>query len=44
VGVFEKHNMHHYRKTSTDFGFAVNLRQTEVKSEYRKKADKLDAE
>jgi hypothetical protein len=34
----------HYYKKSTDFGFAVNLRQTEVKSEYRKKADKLDAE
>jgi hypothetical protein len=35
---------HHYHKTSTDFGFAVNQRQTEVKSEYRKKAEKLDAE
>jgi hypothetical protein len=27
-----------------DFGFAENLRQTEVKSEYRKKAENLDAE
>jgi hypothetical protein len=27
-----------------DFGFAVQKRQTEVKSEYRKKADKLDAQ
>jgi hypothetical protein len=35
---------HHNHKKSTDFGFAVNQRQTEVKSEYRKKADKLDAE
>jgi hypothetical protein len=35
---------HHYHKKTTDFGFAVNLRQTEVKSDYRKKADKLDAE
>jgi hypothetical protein len=26
----------HYRKKSTDFSFAVNLRQTEVKSDYRK--------
>jgi hypothetical protein len=34
----------HHHKKSTDFGFAVNLRQTEVKSEYRKNADKLDAE
>jgi hypothetical protein len=34
----------HYHKKSTDFGFAVNQRQTEVKSNYRKKADKLDAE
>jgi hypothetical protein len=33
-----------YHKKSTGFGFAVNLRQTEVKSEYRRKADKLDAE
>jgi hypothetical protein len=32
------------QKKSTEFGFAVNQRQTEVKSEYRKKADKLDAE
>jgi hypothetical protein len=32
----------HYHKTSTDFGFAVKQRQTEVKSEYRKKAGKLD--
>jgi hypothetical protein len=31
-------------KKSTDFGFAVNLIQTEIKSNYRKKADKLDAE
>jgi hypothetical protein len=29
---------------STDFGFSVKLRQTEVESEYRKKAGKLDAE
>jgi hypothetical protein len=34
----------HNHKTSTDFGFAVKQRQTEVKSEYRKKAGKLDAE
>jgi hypothetical protein len=34
----------HYHKTSTDFGFAVKQRQTEVKSEYWKKAEKLDAE
>jgi hypothetical protein len=34
----------HHHKKSTDFGFAVNQRQTEVKSEYRKKADILDAE
>jgi hypothetical protein len=34
----------HYHKTSTDFGFAVNLRQTEVKSDYRKKAGKLDVQ
>jgi hypothetical protein len=33
-----------HHKKSTDFGFAVNLRKTEVKSDYRKKADKLDAE
>jgi hypothetical protein len=33
-----------YHKTSTDFGFAVKQRQTEVKSEYRKQAGKLDAE
>jgi hypothetical protein len=31
-------------KKLTDFGFAVQPRQTEVKSEYRKKADKIDAE
>jgi hypothetical protein len=31
-------------KKSTDFGFAVNHRQIEVESEYRKKAEKLDAE
>jgi hypothetical protein len=29
---------------STDFGFAVNLRQTKLKCDYRKQADKLDAE
>jgi hypothetical protein len=34
----------HYNKKSTDFGFAVNIRQTEVKSEYRMYSDKLDAE
>jgi hypothetical protein len=34
----------HYHKKSTDFGFAVNLRQTEVKSDYRKHADDLDSE
>jgi hypothetical protein len=34
----------HYHQKSTDFGFAVKQRQTEVKSEYRKRADKLDAE
>jgi hypothetical protein len=34
----------HYHKKSTDFGFAVNPRQTEVKSDYRKKAGKRDAE
>jgi hypothetical protein len=34
----------HYHKKSTDFGFAVNLRHTEVRSEYRKKAGELDAE
>jgi uncharacterized membrane protein (Fun14 family) len=34
----------HYHKKSTDFGFAVNNRQTEVKSDYQKHADKLDAE
>jgi hypothetical protein len=33
-----------YHKTSTDFGFAVKQRQTEVKSEYRKKTGKLDVE
>jgi hypothetical protein len=33
----------HYNKKSTDFGFAVKQRQTDVKSEYRKNADKLDA-
>jgi hypothetical protein len=33
----------HYHKKSMDFGFAVNLRQTEVESDYRKKAEKLDA-
>jgi macrodomain Ter protein organizer (MatP/YcbG family) len=34
----------HYHLKSTDLGFAVNQRQTEVKSEYRKHANKLDAE
>jgi hypothetical protein len=34
----------YYHKTSTDFGFEVKLRQTEVKSDYRKHADKLDAQ
>jgi hypothetical protein len=34
----------HFHKKSTDFGFALNLRQTEVKSDNRKKAEKLDAE
>jgi inhibitor of KinA sporulation pathway (predicted exonuclease) len=34
----------HYHKKSTDFGFAVKQRQTDVKSEYRRKADKLDAQ
>jgi hypothetical protein len=34
----------HYHKTSTDFGFAVKQRQTEVESDYWKKAGKLDAE
>jgi hypothetical protein len=34
----------HYHKKSTDFGFAVKQRQTEVKSDYRKKAGKLHAE
>jgi hypothetical protein len=34
----------HYHKKLMDFGFAVNLRQTEVKSEYRKKAGKHYAE
>jgi hypothetical protein len=34
----------HYHKTSTDFGFEVKQRQTEVKSDYRKKAGKLDAQ
>jgi hypothetical protein len=34
----------HYHKKSTDFGFAVKQRQTDVKSDYRKKAGKLDAE
>jgi hypothetical protein len=33
----------HYHRTSTDFGFAVNKRQSEVKSEYVKHAEKLDA-
>jgi hypothetical protein len=35
---------HHYHKKSTDFGFALKLRQTEVISEYRKKAGELGAE
>jgi hypothetical protein len=34
---------YHHHKTSTDFDFAVQQRQTEVKSDYRKQADKLDA-
>jgi hypothetical protein len=34
----------HYLKKSTDFGFAVQQRQSEVKSDYRKKAGKLDAQ
>jgi hypothetical protein len=34
----------HYRKKLTDFGFAVKLKGIEVKSDYRKKAGKLDAE
>jgi hypothetical protein len=34
----------HYHKKSTDFGFAVKQRQTKVKSDYRKKAGKLDTE
>jgi hypothetical protein len=34
----------HYHKKSTAFGFAVNPRQTEVQSEYRKHANQLDAE
>jgi hypothetical protein len=34
----------HYHKKLMDFGFAVQQRQTEVKSDYRKKAGKLDAE
>jgi hypothetical protein len=33
-----------YRKKSAEFGFAVNQRQTEVESDYRKHAAKLDAE
>jgi hypothetical protein len=33
-----------FHKKQADFGFAVNLRHIEVKSDYRKKADKLDAE
>jgi inhibitor of KinA sporulation pathway (predicted exonuclease) len=34
----------HHHKKSTNFGFEVNQRQTEVKFDYRKRADKLDAE
>jgi hypothetical protein len=34
----------HFHKKISDFGFALNLRQTEVKSDYRKKAGILDAE
>jgi hypothetical protein len=34
----------HYHKKSTDFGFAVNQRQAEVKSDYRKTSGYLDAE
>jgi hypothetical protein len=33
-----KASKQHYHKTSTDFGFAVKQRQTEVKPDYRKKA------
>lgn len=33
----------HYHSTSSDFGFAVNKRQSEVKSEYVKHAEDLDA-
>jgi hypothetical protein len=47
VGVVEKTlnaSKQHYHKKSTDFRFTVNQRQTEVESEYRKKADKIDAE
>jgi hypothetical protein len=32
-----------YQPPCADFGFAANQRQTEVKSEYRKKAGDLDA-
>jgi hypothetical protein len=34
----------HYHKKSTNFDFAVYLRQTGVKSNYRKHAENLDAE
>jgi hypothetical protein len=47
VGVVEKalpKKKKHYHKKSTDFGFAVKQRKTEVKSDYRKHADKIDAE
>jgi hypothetical protein len=33
----------HYHKKPTDFEFAVKQRQTEVQSDYRKKADKDDS-
>jgi hypothetical protein len=34
---------HHYHRNSTDFRFAENLRQTQVESDYRKRAGELDA-
>jgi hypothetical protein len=37
-------NRQRYYMNSTDFGCAVNLRQTEVKSEYRKHPGYLDVE
>jgi hypothetical protein len=33
----------HYHEKLTNFGFAINQRQSEVKSDYRKKADYHDA-